>query len=61
MATAKKAADTAIDPAATYQVTLNKSIKVGRAWLRPSSERVRVSGAVLSTILESVDGYDRVA
>lgn len=42
-----------------YKITLTKSEKIGRTWLRPGAKTV-VSGAVLETIQESVSDYSEV-
>lgn len=54
---AKKPEKTPIDPEAQYAVEMAKSVKHGRVWLRPSTERIRVSGATLLEIEASVASY----
>lgn len=42
-----------------YEITLTKSEKVGRTWLRPGTKTI-VSGAVLKDIQDKVSDYREV-
>lgn len=46
-----------IDPDAQYTVQMAKAVKHGPTWLRPGSERLRVSGATLIEIADAVADY----
>ena len=43
-----------IDPTATYEIELSRSVKLGPTWMRPTCKRLRVLGATLPQLGDAV-------